>query len=262
MATAPAPAARQNDYPTSDGRPMAETDLHRELMFALIKMLQGWFAGDPMVYVSGNLLVYYVPGNRLRHLSPDVFVVKGVAKHPRLNYLIWEEGKSLDVVIELTSSSTREEDLRDKMWLYRDELKVPEYFLFDPQGDYLSPRLRGYRLHASQYIPILPVAGRLPSEVLGLHLEQHGSELRLYNPATDRWLPTPDEALAAAEEGREQAEQSQHQAEAARQEAELARQSEAAARQAEAAARRQVEAEVERLRRELEELRRHQGGQP
>lgn len=36
-----------------------------------------------------------------------VFVVRGVPKHDRPNYLIWEEGKSLDFVIELTSSSTR-----------------------------------------------------------------------------------------------------------------------------------------------------------
>ena len=64
-----------------------------------------------MVYVSGNLLVYYVPGDRLRHLSPDVFVAKGVPKRERLNYLMWEEGKGPDVVIELTSSS-----MRTRMW--------------------------------------------------------------------------------------------------------------------------------------------------
>src|SRR5262245_13857684 len=106
-----------DEYPTSDGRPVAETDLHRELMFALIQMLQAWYAGDPNVYVSGNLLVFYERGNRLRHLSPDVFVVKGVPKRLRDNYLIWEEGKSLDLVIELTSKTKKDEDIDDKMWL-------------------------------------------------------------------------------------------------------------------------------------------------
>lgn len=68
------------DYPTADGRPMAETDWHRDLMVELIQTLKAFFANNPMDYVSGNLLVFYVPGDRLRHLSPDVFVVKGVHK--------------------------------------------------------------------------------------------------------------------------------------------------------------------------------------
>lgn len=212
---------RKNDYPTSDGRPMAETDLHRELMFALIKTLMAWYAADPMVYVSGNLLVFYVPGDRRRHLSPDVFVVKGVEKRERPNYLIWEERRSLDLVIELTSSSTREEDIEDKFWLYQDQLRVKEYFLFDPLGDYLQPSLQGYRLRGGNYSRIKPVEGRLPSKVLGLHLERHGQQLRLHNPATGQWLPTLDERVARAEE-----------------------------RVA------QTEAENERLRRELEALRR------
>jgi Uma2 family endonuclease len=101
-------------YPTSDGRPVAETDDHRELMVALIKALQAYYANDPMVYVSGNLLLFYEQGNRRSHVSPDVFVVKGVAKHRRDNYLMWEEGKGPDFVIELTSSSTRDEDIEDK----------------------------------------------------------------------------------------------------------------------------------------------------
>jgi Uma2 family endonuclease len=200
---------------------MAETDHHRELMFDLIKTLQARYAGDPMVYVSGNLLVFYVPGNRRRHLAPDVLVTKGVAKRERLNYLVWEEGKGPDLVIELTSSSTRREDVEHKFRLYQDTLRVSEYFLFDPFGDYLQPPLQGYRLRRGKYVPIKPVKGRLPSKVLGLHLEQHGSDLRLFDPATGQWLPTPLERIAQAE---------------------LARQ--------------QAEAENERLRRELEELRR------
>lgn len=79
------------DYPTSDGKPMAQTDWHRDLMMVLIQTLSDYYAAEPLVYVSGNLLVFYEPGNRRRHLSPDVFVVKGVGKHQRPNYLIWEE---------------------------------------------------------------------------------------------------------------------------------------------------------------------------
>jgi Uma2 family endonuclease len=212
-------AAGPVEYPTSDGRPMAETDVHRDLMIDTIKRLQLRYAADPNVYVSGNLLVFYIPGDRLRHLSPDVFVVKGVPKHRRDNYLVWEE-KGLDVVFEYTSKTTRDEDIDDKFWLYRDQLKVPEYFLFDPLGDYLKPNLQGYRLVQGDYVPIEPVDGRLPSEVLGLHLEQVGSDLRLYDPATGQYLPTPEERLAD-----------------------------------ETSARQQAEAEIERLRREIQALR-------
>jgi Uma2 family endonuclease len=201
METAIRSAARlkKNDYPTSDGRPMAETDQHRILMNDLIQTLQAFYADEPLVYVSGNLLLFYVRGDRLKHLSPDVFVVKGVPKHPRDNYLLWEEGRPPSIVIELTSSSTKDEDIHDKYALYQDSIGVFEYFLFDPFGDYLKPPFRGYRLRQGKYVPIKSMKGRLPSKSLGLHLERNGAALRLYDPATQEWLPTPLERIATAE---------------------------------------------------------------
>ena len=182
-------------YPDSDGMPMAETPWHREIMTEAIEVVDDHFADDPRVYVSGNLLLYYERGNRRRHVSPDVFVVRGVEKRLRENYLLWEEGKAPQVVIELTSSSTRAEDQRTKRRLYQDTLKVREYFLFDPHGDYLDPPLQGYRLRQGVYQPIRPRQGRLPSQELGLHLERDGNTLRLWNPQTGAWLPMPREAL-------------------------------------------------------------------
>jgi Uma2 family endonuclease len=221
---------------------MAETDWHRDLMHVLIAILRWYYAADPMVYVSGNLLLFYERGNKRRHVSPDVFVVKGITKRQRLNYLLWREGKGPDFVIELTSSSTRKEDLQTKFELYQNVLRVREYFLFDPLGDYLEPPLQGYRLWRGRYGAIKPVAGRLPSKVLGLHLERAGEQLRLYHPGTGLWLPTSEEIA--------------EQAEAARQQEAQARQQEAQARQQEAHARQQAEAEAARLRREVAELRR------
>lgn len=188
-----------NDYPTSDGRPMAETDTHYRSIHRARATLEAFFAGDPMTYVSGNLLVFYDQGDRLRHVAPDIFVVQGAPKRERLNYLIWEEKKSLDLTIEFTSKSTHDEDVDDKFWLYEKKLKVKEYFLFDPLGDYLVPPLKGYRLRQGKYAAVRPVNGRLSSQVLGLHLEQDGSDLRFYNPVTKQWLPTPDERIAQAE---------------------------------------------------------------
>jgi len=187
------------DYPSGDGQPMAETPLHRQNLTDTIAMLSMWYADEPQVYVSGNMFVYYVRGNRNKHVAPDVFVVRGVRKDkPRKSYRIWEEGKGPEAIIELTSQSTREEDEEDKFGLYRDRLKVQEYFLFDPYAEYLIPPLKGYRLVKRKYVPIEPVAGRLPSEVLRLHLEGKGPVLRLYDPAANRWLLTPEEGLAQA----------------------------------------------------------------
>jgi hypothetical protein len=42
-------------YPTSDGRPMAETDLHRDEMVDGIETLRMFHSGQ-QVYVSGNIL--------------------------------------------------------------------------------------------------------------------------------------------------------------------------------------------------------------
>jgi Uma2 family endonuclease len=178
---------------------MAETDIHRLLMIDLHQTLQDWFAARPDVYASGNLLLFYEEGNKRRHVSPDVLVVFGVPNHPRDNYLLWEEGHAPNVVIELTSSSTKREDTHKKFELYRDVLRVPEYFLFDPKGDYLKPTFQGYRLVGSQYQTMRPRDGRLLSRQLGLALERDGQYLRLVDPATGHRLPTRAEARRAAE---------------------------------------------------------------
>jgi Uma2 family endonuclease len=249
MATTRRSAAKRTvEYPTSDGKPMAETDVHRKDMIDLIVTLEDHFAADPWVYVSGNLMFFYEEGNKRKHIAPDVFVVRGVPKLPlRKYYLLWEEGRAPDLVIELTSKTTRRED-RDKKWvLYRDRLRVREYFLFDPFEEYLKPSFQGYHLEGDEYVPIGLEAGRLPSAVLGLHLERRGAELRLYNPVTGRCLPTAQERVSEEAEARLRAEQSTQRADEARQRAEQGRQ--------------QTEAENERLRRELAALQQKLSGE-
>ena len=66
--------AREVDYPTSDGKPMGETDLHRQDMVDVIDTLSDRYAAQTDVYVTGNLLLFYEEGNRRKHISPDVFM--------------------------------------------------------------------------------------------------------------------------------------------------------------------------------------------
>jgi Uma2 family endonuclease len=230
MSIAPRPrTTRPVDYPTSDGKPMAETDLHRQDMVDLIETLQDYFADQPDVYVTGNLLLYYEEGNPRKHVSPDVFVVHGAPKlPPRDYYLLWREGRTPEVVIDITSKTTRREDQDKKLALYRGVLRVAEYFQFDPTEDYLEPPLQGHRLVDGHYQPILAVRDRLPSEILGLHLERDGTQLRLYDPTAARRLPMRQEAL-------------------------IAKQAELAVKDAQIA---DKDAENDRLRREIEALRR------
>jgi hypothetical protein len=176
-----------------------------------------------------------------------VFVILGVQQRRRRIYKAWEEGGRLpDVVIELTSKKTSKADQEIKPQLYA-RLGVREYFLFDPYGEYLRPRLQGYRLVNSVYQPMDEYP--LRSAVLGLVLREEDNALRLYHPTSGKRLLTPEEselARRAAEADRAAAEEQRKTEAAARLDAET-RAAEQAAR-AEAA-----EAELARLRALLEQ---------
>lgn len=228
-------------YPESDGNPMAETDLHRERMVALIHLLQRYLAGQ-QVYVSGNLLLYFEEGNPRKSVAPDCFVVWGVQPHFRRTYKIWEEGIGPQVVFEISSKKTQREDYGAKMRLYAG-LGVEEYFIYDPTADYLDPPLAAFRLVGGGYVPMEAVNGEVQlgelaftpdadeppefvSSLLGLRITlDEENQMIFYDVSTGARLLTDEEARrqaesrAAAAEGR--ADQSE--AENARLREELAR---------------------------------------
>ena len=255
MTTLERPArARRVHYPESDGKPMGETDLHRDLITDLIFALK-WFLRSTRAYVAGNLFIYYEEGNPRAAVAPDVFVVLGVEQRRRRIFQTWREGgRAPDVVIEITSKKTRKDDRERKPAIYA-ALGVREYFIFDPHGEYLEPPLQGYRLVRGVYEPI--ATDPLRSEVLNLELRQEDGMLRLYHPQTGERLPTSDEEAQA----RRAAEAARLAAEAARLAAERQLMIEAQARLAVEAARlaaearaAQLEAEIARLRAELARL--------
>jgi len=230
-------------YPETDGEPMAETDVHRKQILDLIATLEDFFRDVSDVYISGNLLLYFREGDRSASVAPDVFVVKDVPKGERRTYKVWEEEKTPDVIIEISSKSTTFADLDVKWITYEKKLKVSEYFLFDPLKEYLFPPFQGYQLVNDLYRPITPVDGRLPSKALNLELGVKDGWLCLYNPEANQWLMTPSEqaeALRHETEARKLAEKK------AKQEVEARKQAEEET-QREALARRQARNEVERL---------------
>jgi Uma2 family endonuclease len=211
--TPPLPGTTRDPlYPDSDGRPMGETDYHISAMILLREALKDYFeaAGRDDVYVGTNLFLYYQQGNPAGHRDPDVLVAKGVGNHFRRSFRVWEEGRMPHVLFEISSPSTWREDLIEKSALYA-RLGVAEYFLFDPEGDCLDPRLQGFRLENGAYVALTPAEdGGLTSTELGLRFTVEDYMLRLSDLETGETVLTRSER---ADEERDRAEQERDRAE-------------------------------------------------
>ncbi len=251
--TLSAPPAVAVDYPSSDGKPMAESDSQRKPLTYAVDRLELYFSNDPDVYVSGNILLYYEEDEERSAVAPDVLVAFGVPDRERSSYFLWKERKAPDFVLEITSRSTWREDQTRKRELYR-RLGVREYWQYDPTRDYLEPPLQGLELVDGAYRPLPDrelTDGTLAlwSAVLGLELRLQLAErrLRFHDPKTGKDLPDfkeTDNQRQEAEDGREQEAAARRAAEArAQQEAAARRQAETRVRE-EAAARQAAEVRV------------------
>ena len=193
-------------YPTSDDQPMAESPIHGDCMMYVTYALRRYFTkrGHEDVYIGMNNFLYYERGNPRAVVAPDVYVVPGAPVRPRDTYMLWNEPKGPDFVLEVTSKSTRREDERRKRDVYA-ALGVREYFLYDPRAEYLAPPLQGFRLQGGEYrrLPAVTMlsnrAVAVTSEVLGLTLrdDREARLVRLHDRSTGEDLPTYEEADAA-----------------------------------------------------------------
>ena len=129
---------------------------------------------------------------------PDLLIAFNAdpaAEAARNGYLIPEQGKPPDFVMEVASESTARLDETVK----RDDfasMGIPEYWRFDPTGGrQYQVALAGDRLMGEVYepIPILRSAEghfRGHSEVLNLDLCWENGELRFWDPREQRYLTT------------------------------------------------------------------------
>ena len=204
------PVVAPSDYPESDGKPMAETPLHRRATIDATSPLEDFYQERSDVYVGSDMFVYYAEGDLTRSVVPDVWVAFGVPKLPkRRTWLIWLEGKSPDFVLEITSKSTKREDEVRKKKLY-EELGVKEYWQFDPTGDYLDPILKGRELGTNGKYRDLVLEERdgvlRHESLLGLELCLEGGRLFYFDPVRDAHLLTSadkDDAILKAEAERD-----------------------------------------------------------
>jgi Uma2 family endonuclease len=254
-----------------DGEPL-ETywhDLEHNLLRTLIRQIMVE-QGRNDFFVGANMFVYYsVPqaqevANEVRKglekrafRGPDVFWVGNAKNRKRKCWIAWEEdGRLPDLIVELLSPSTADNDRKEKKDLYAQVFRTAEYFLYDPE----TKQLEGFRLVDRSYRSIPPdEKGRLWSGQLGGFLGLwHG----IYQGTEDDWvrLFRPDGTLVPTEgeAGRQRAEAADQRAEAADQRAEAERQRAEAERQRAEAERQRAEAaeaELARLRASLEERR-------
>src|SRR4051812_47701160 len=243
------PLEKEIEYPTSDGQPMAETTLHRKVMNDLIGSLERRYEDVPDVWVGGNLFLCYERGNPAAIVAPDVLLAKGVTKWDRPNYLLWEETIP-SLVVEVTSRKTRREDQGKKKLLY-ERLGIEELVLFDPYGEYLRPRLQGFRLSWGRYQPVvLEEDGSLSSPTTSLRFKPEGERLRLMDASTGEPLLWSEEIDAARRK-----EAAARREAAARKAAEARAAEEIAARQAAEARAAEAQDRLQALTRELERLR-------
>lgn len=173
-----------------------ETDLHRDQIDLLIRLLRSHWQERQDFYVSGNITIYYSPKQLKSEdfRGPDFFVVLGTERRPRKSWVVWEEdGKYPHVIVELLSDSTAQTDRGLKKRIYQDTFRTPDYFWFDPH----SLEFEGFHLVDGSYQPIPPTEqGWRWSEQLRLYLGIDQTQLRFFTPNGER-VPTPEELVIA-----------------------------------------------------------------
>ena len=185
--------------------------------------------------------------DKRRARYPDLLVTFGVnpaAYRASNGYVISEQGKPPDFVLEVASESTAEIDVGDKRRDYA-ALGIPEYWRFDETetGRYHGARLAGERLEHGEYVALdieeLP-DGSLQgySPVLDLYLRWVDGELVFYDPATSRPITTLEDERARADSAEARVDTAEARAEAA----EAQRDAEREAREAAEARLRELEA--------------------
>jgi hypothetical protein len=142
-------------------------------------------------YVGTNMSVYY-PNEPV--FAPDVFVVLDVEPKRRSAWVVDDEGKGLDLVLEVHVRGDWRKDFVVNVERYA-RLGVREYFAFN----FGSGVLVGHRLDArgGAYERLVHGPAGLPSEVLGLDLLVEGRRLRFFNAGAP--LPELEELVGRLE---------------------------------------------------------------
>ncbi len=195
--------------------PEMESSQHHEQTVILEKSLERLWRNRDDFFIGVNLTIYFSRQRLKTHdfRGPDVFVVLNTERRPRTSWVVWEEdGKYPDLIFELLSDSTENNDRNLKRQIYQDRFRTPEYFWFHP----VTLEFTGWRLIDGIYWKIEPDEhGRLWSKVINLFLGIADNELRFFT-ADGVIVPTPEEgeeqALQLLDQEKQRADQEKQRA--------------------------------------------------
>jgi Uma2 family endonuclease len=237
------PLTREDVLHPQEGDHIAQNDCHGEDVRYLTGIFKARLAGEASAVVLSDVNVYW-PDPVLDHHCPDVAVLLG-APHRirRFSYSVADDGVIPELLVEVTSPSTRDGDLTTKRRQYY-QAGVPFYVIVNelpaPADQPRRLQLIGYRRGVRGYVHLRPRRQRLWLETvqLWLGIERRGeNEFAICYDPEGRRFETLLEITQAREEAEERADSAAERAEAER-------------RRAETAERRlhELEAELRRLR--------------
>lgn len=194
-------------YPESDGNPMSDNTRQFRYIVTIHSGIADLFAGDPNVFVAGDLLWYPVEGSNTTRAAPDVMVAFGRPPGDRGSYLQWKEANiPPQVVFEVLSPGNTFTEMQRKFAFY-ERHGVEEYYLYDPDNGELS----GWQRTVRGLEGIADMQGWV-SPRLGIRFDLEGNELVLTRP-DGRRFETFVEIMQRAEAERERADAERERAE-------------------------------------------------
>lgn len=174
-------------YPAELEKEMGETAIHFKFIRLISLLLEVFFSARNDVVVGGDLMIYYDKGSPKKWLAPDVFVCFGVENKLRRTFKVWEEGVFPQVVFEIASDSTFENDLGGKRLDY-ERLGVEEYYLLDAERTYLPSPMMAFHRETGRLLSANVENNRVFSPLLNLEIVDTGKSFRLFNPTTQEFL--------------------------------------------------------------------------
>ena len=174
-------------YPVEIEGEMGETAIHYKLASLFFSLLEAFFSARNDVTVGANLMVYYEKGNPKKWLAPDIFVCFGAENKLRRTFKTWEEGVFPQVVFEIASDSTFENDRGGKRLDYA-RLGVEEYYLLDAEREYLPSPLMAFRRKNGRLLSVNIEDNKVFSPLLNLEIVDTGKSFRLFDPTEQKFL--------------------------------------------------------------------------
>ena len=172
-----------DQYPDSDGQPMADNTKQFRWIVVIKENLERLFASDPDVFVAGDLLWYPVEGEPKLRQAPDVMVVFGRPKGDRGSYQQWKEaGIAPQVVFEILSPGNRPGEMLRKLNFYQ-RYGVAEYYIYDPDSHQLTGLER-----SGQSLQLIGEMDGWISPRLKIRFQLTEEALEIYRPDGEKFL--------------------------------------------------------------------------